>query len=98
MTTPVIVCGHLDVDPAQREAYLETCVDVVAAARLAPGCLEFSLSADLLEPARIQVLERWESRAAVEAFRGDGVGDDQGRMILGASVTEHDVAATRVLA
>jgi quinol monooxygenase YgiN len=93
----VIVSGHLEVAPDQRDAYLATCVPVVEAARRAVGCLDFALSADLVEAGRINVFERWESQEAVEAFRGAGVGDDQSAKILGADVREYDISAARVL-
>jgi quinol monooxygenase YgiN len=93
----VIVSGHLIVAAEHREAYLATCVTVVEAARRAPGCLDFALSADLLDPGRINILERWESQTAVEAFRGAGVDDEQGAAILTASVAEYDVAGIRPL-
>ena len=93
----VIVTGHLIVDPAQREDYLSGCVNVVREARAADGCLDFALSADLVDAGRINILERWESAAAVEAFRGSGVEDGQGAAILAASVAEYDVGATRNL-
>ena len=75
----VIVAGHLIVDPSQRDDYLAGCVEVVRAARAAAGCLDFALSADLIDAGRINILERWESAAAVEAFRGSGVGERAGR-------------------
>lgn len=93
----VIVAGHLLVAPEQRDEYLAGCVTVVEQARAAPGCLDFSLSADLLDAGRINILERWESQADVEAFRGNGTGDDQASRILGASVAEYDVADVRSL-
>jgi quinol monooxygenase YgiN len=93
----VIVAGHLRLDPEQREPYLRQCVDVVEQARRAPGCLDFSLAADLLDQGRINVFERWESQAAVEAFRGSGPSQEQGAAMLGASVAEYDVAAVRSL-
>jgi len=93
----VIVAGHLTVDPQQREAYLAGCVTVVEQARRAPGCLDFSIAADLLDAGRIVVFERWESQAAVEAFRGSGPSDDQFAAILTASVAEYDVADVRSL-
>jgi quinol monooxygenase YgiN len=93
----VIVAGHLIVDPAQREDYLLGCVDVVREARAAQGCLDFALSADLVDTGRINILERWESPAAVEAFRGSGVEGEQGAAILTASVAEYDVGAIRNL-
>ena len=93
----VIVAGHVVVDPEQQDDYLSGCVEVVRQARRAPGCLDFSLSADLLEPGRINILERWESQAAVEAFRGSGPSFEQANMIRAASVAEYDVGDERSL-
>ncbi|MFC9981175.1 putative quinol monooxygenase [Gordonia sp. NPDC127522] len=94
----VIVAGSLRVDPDQRAAYIAGCDEVVGAARRAPGCLDFAISADSMDPGRINIFERWDSQSAVEAFRGDGVGDDQSRAIRSASVAEYDVADVRILA
>ena len=93
----VIVAGHLIVDPEQRASYLADCVPVVEQARRAPGCLDFAITADLLDPGRIDIFERWASQAAVEAFRGSGPSDEQGAAILTASVAEYDVADVRSL-
>ncbi len=93
----IIVAGHLIIDPTGRDDYLSGCVDVVRAARSAEGCLDFALSADLLDAGRINILERWESQAVVDAFRGNGVDGEQGAAILAASVAEYDVGATRSL-
>jgi quinol monooxygenase YgiN len=93
----VIVTGHLIVDPSQRDEYLFGCVDVVRDGRAAAGCLDFALSADLIDPGRVNILERWESVAAVEAFRGSGVDGEQGAAIITASVAEYDVSVTRNL-
>ena len=93
----IIVAGHLVVTPEARESYLATCVAVVEQARRTPGCLDFTLGADLVQPDRINILERWESRAAVEAFRGTGPSGEQRSAILSASVAEYDVANSRSL-
>ena len=93
----VIVAGHLVVDPQRRANYLAGCLEVVRQARQTPGCLDFALSADVLEPGRINVFERWESQAAVEAFRGSGPSDDQAETIVSASVSEFDVTDERTL-
>ena len=74
----VIVAGHITVAPQQRESYLAGCVRVVEQARGAAGCLDFAISADLVDPGRINVFERWESQAAVDTFRGSGPSDEQG--------------------
>ncbi|TQR82586.1 antibiotic biosynthesis monooxygenase [Mycobacterium hodleri] len=93
----VVVAGHLMVDPDARDDYLAGCLDVVRQARETSGCLDFAISADVLDPGRVNVYERWVSRAAVEAFRGSGPSDDQGAALLWASVAEYDVAAERFL-
>jgi quinol monooxygenase YgiN len=93
----LIVAGHVVVDPEQRDDYLSGCVEVVRQARRTPGCLDFSLSADLLEAGRVNIFERWESQDAVEAFRGSGPSDEQGDAIRAASVAEYDVADERSL-
>ncbi|HEY7145745.1 MAG TPA: antibiotic biosynthesis monooxygenase family protein [Streptosporangiaceae bacterium] len=93
----VIVAGHLVVAAEQRDAYLADARPVVEAARAAGGCLDFALSADLADAARINVFEQWESREAVEAFRGSGPSGEQAAAILGGSVSEYDVTAARPL-
>lgn len=93
----VIVAGQIFVEPARRERYLADCVSVVEQARRAPGCLDFSLSADLVDPGRVNVFERWESQDAVATFRGSGPSEEQGATMLAASVAEYDVADVRSL-
>jgi quinol monooxygenase YgiN len=93
----VIVAGYLLVEPAQRDGYLVGCKAVVHRARRTPGCLDFAISADLLDPSRIDVFERWESQAAVDAFRGSGPSGEQQGSIVSASVSEYDVGDERRL-
>lgn len=93
----VIVAGHLVVDQQHRDDYLSGCVEVVRQARRTAGCVDFALSADLIDPGRINIFERWESQAAVEAFRGSGTSEEQGASIRAASVAEYDVEGERTL-
>ncbi|GIH72537.1 MULTISPECIES: putative quinol monooxygenase [Sphaerimonospora] len=89
----IIVSGHLYVAPEVRDAYLAGCVEVVEQARATAGCLDFALAADLVEPGRINVYERWESEAALEAFRGDGTSDEQSVQILDAEVHRYRISS-----
>ena len=91
----IIVAGHVIVDQGHRDTYLADCVAVVTQARDTPGCLDFSLSADLIHSGRINILERWQSRQALRAFRGSGPSDDQKSAIQGADVAEYDVSHDR---
>jgi quinol monooxygenase YgiN len=93
----VIVAGHATVEPQQRESYLAGCVSVVEQARGTAGCLDFAITADLIDPGRVNIFERWESQAAVETFRGSGPSSEQGAAMLSASVAEYDVAEVRSL-
>jgi quinol monooxygenase YgiN len=93
----VIVAGHIIVKPDRRERYLAGCVSVVEQARRAPGCLDFSITADLIDPGRVNIFERWETQEAVATFRGSGPSEEQGAEMLAASVSEYDVADVRSL-
>ena len=93
----VIVAGHITVDPAQRESYLAGCVSVVENARRADGCLDFSVTVDLLDPGRVNLFERWESLAAVKAFRRSAPRNRQGAATRSVSVGEYDIADVRPL-
>ncbi len=93
----VIVAGYIVVDTEQRESYLAGCVGVVELARHTLGCLDFTITADLIDPSRINIFERWESRAAVETFRDSGPSDAQSAAMLSGSVAEYDVADVRSL-
>jgi quinol monooxygenase YgiN len=92
----IIVAGQILVEPG-REAYLQSCVEVIEQARNAPGCLDFALTADLVISGRINVFERWESAEAVRSFRGDGPNKEQQAEMLSASVSEYEVSAVRDL-
>jgi heme-degrading monooxygenase HmoA len=62
-----------------------------------PGCLDLSVTADLLDETRVNDFERWESRAQVEAFRGSGPSNEQNAMNRGGSVSEYEVSGARSL-
>jgi quinol monooxygenase YgiN len=93
----VIVAGHITVDAEQRESYLAGCMSVVEKARRADGCLDFAITADLLDPGRVNLFERWESQAAVETLRRSGPGNEQRAATLSVSVAEYDIADARSL-
>ena len=89
----IIVAGKLYVAAERRDAYLASCAEVVEQARKAPGCLDFALSADLLEPDRINVFEQWESAARLADFRGSGPSDEQAVQIRSAEIAEYELPA-----
>lgn len=93
----VIVAGHITVEPQQRESYLAGCVSIVERARRAPGCLDVAICADLVDPGRVNIFERWESQDAVDTFRASGADTEQRPPMLTTSVHEYDVADVRAM-
>ena len=88
----LIVAGHLMVAASDRDRYVADCAEAVAAARTADGCLDFAVSADAVDPRRVNVFERWETRALLDAFRGDGPDDGLRNRIATVDVAEYEVA------
>jgi quinol monooxygenase YgiN len=92
----IIVSGTLHVDPAQREAFLEARVAILEHARAAQGCLDFSLSPDLLDAGRVNVYERWRSHEDLLAYRaGDGPELDDSIPVTAADVQLHHISSSQ---
>lgn len=89
----LIVAGHLLVDTADRDRYVADCATVVALARGAAGCLDFTITADPLDPQRVNVYERWEGEDELLAFRGSGTDDGTAARILTADVHRYTISA-----
>ncbi|MBC3192217.1 antibiotic biosynthesis monooxygenase [Pseudonocardia sp. C8] len=89
----LIIAGHLLTDPRDRDAFVAEGTTVVSMARAAPGCLDFCLTADTVDPGRVNVFERWESEEALLAFRGSGPDSGTAARIVGADVRRYGVAS-----
>jgi quinol monooxygenase YgiN len=87
----IIVSGKLYVAPTDRDAYLESCREVIELARTNSGCVDFNLSADPIERGRINVFEQWETVVDVEALRGSGPSSQQTAAIREAVVFQHEI-------
>ena len=90
----IIVAGSLHVEPAERDRYVAECREVVLLARAAPGCLDFAITADTVDPGRIDVYERWRTRPELTAFRGSGPSGEQQATLLAVEVDEFEVPGT----
>ena len=92
----IIVSGTFEVDPASRDDFLAERLDRMRTSRAEAGCLEYTFSADPLEPGRVVLFERWESQAALDAHLG---GPPMQTMIApsAASIVVYDVAGERPL-
>jgi quinol monooxygenase YgiN len=90
----LIVSGRLYVTPGQREAFLAISHTSMIEARRAPGCRDFVVAADPIEPDRVNVYEEWDSADQLEAFRGDGPGASLAGLIERVAVRRHVVASS----
>ena len=59
------------------------------------GCR--TICADLVDPGRVNIFERWESQAALETFRSSGPDTERRRAMLTVSVQEYDIADVRAV-
>jgi quinol monooxygenase YgiN len=90
----IIVSGRIYVSAGRREAFLASSRSAMVAARHAPGCRDFVVAADPIEPNRVNIYEVWDSESELEAFRGAGPGPELSQVIARAEVSRYRVAAS----
>jgi quinol monooxygenase YgiN len=88
----IIVSGRIYITPGTRDAFLADSAVAMRAARRAPGCRDFVVVGDPLEPDRVNVYEEWDSSVDLLAFRGDGPGPAFTALIVRADVSRHEIA------
>jgi len=89
----LIVAGWLKVDEKDRDSFVRECAHAVELARSSPGCADFSITADSVDPGRVNIFERWNSEAELLEFRGSGPDSDQQAAIHDASVARYTISA-----
>ena len=90
----IIVSGRLYLHPGTIQKFLAASMEAVAQARRSPGCRDFVVAADPLEPDRVNVYEEWESEEDLLKFRGEGPDSDMWSSIARASVFRHLVSSS----
>ncbi len=88
----VIVGGKLSIAEGKRDEFIERSCNAVQQARANGDCVDFSVSADPIEPSRVNIFEAWASTEALEKFRGEGPDDSLSELIEGAEVAEYRVS------
>lgn len=63
----IVVQGVFRVAAEDREKYIAQSLETQRISRSEPGCIEYALAGDPLEPDRVVLSERWASRAALDA-------------------------------
>lgn len=88
---PILVAGHLIIQTGLRDAFVERSQSAIRLARSHEDCLDFAVSPDVLDGNRVNIFEKWRSRAALEAFRNAGPEDDLFSLVETFAVQEYEV-------
>ena len=91
----LIIAGHVTVAPDKRDELVRAFADLVRRSREAPGCLDAAVTADSVDPARINNLERWRSREELDAWRARCDAPDVGDVFLADHVRMFDATGER---
>ncbi len=62
----MIVQGTFILEPGSRDGFLTQSVEQMRISRSEQGCQEYVLAADPMQPDRVVLSERWESRADLD--------------------------------
>ena len=65
----IIIAGYSLTEADTRDSAVAAFADMVARARKIDGCLDVAISADSVDPERINVFEHWRDRESFDAWR-----------------------------
>jgi quinol monooxygenase YgiN len=65
----IIIAGYTRTDAEMRDSAVEAFRGMVERARAYDGCLDFSISADAVDPERVNLFECWRDQATLDAWR-----------------------------
>jgi quinol monooxygenase YgiN len=87
----VIIAGYYLVDEHDRDRIVAVHQDLVMRARRADGCIDCAISADSVDPRRINNLEVWRDAAALDAWRAVADAPDIGvEIVVGDTMKRYD--------
>ncbi|MFI6167603.1 putative quinol monooxygenase [Nocardia sp. NPDC051052] len=91
----LIIAGYTEVDPTHRDALVSAFHDLLSRCRSAPGCLDCAITADPIDPGRVNILERWDTPENLEARRAIADAPDPGIPIKNNHVMKYTVTDER---
>lgn len=65
----IIIAGYTLTEADQRDVAVEALTDMVERARKHDGCLDLSITADSVDPERVNVFELWRDQKTLDAWR-----------------------------
>lgn len=90
----IIIAGHFRVPVDRRQAFVDAHADLVTRARRFPGCLDLAVTADSVDPARVNNMEMWRSEEDLQAWRKVCNPPKTGIAIAGGTVQKHHISHT----
>ena len=72
----IIIAGHELVDAAKRDSVVDAHRDLVSRARAFDGCMHVAITADSVDPERINSVEVWRDADAMDQWRGQADAPD----------------------
>ncbi len=93
----LIVAGHFVLDAAERDEFVASKVESMTATRTEPGCLEYVMSADPVDPTRVMLFERWADQASFDGHMEviKSAPRRPGPEPKGMSIEIYDISGTR---
>jgi quinol monooxygenase YgiN len=91
----LIIAGTFEVDPARREEFLASREAGMRESRAESGCIDYVLSADPLEPGRVYLFERWESKEHLAphlARAGSRTPDPDAVPVLASELLQYEIS------
>jgi len=91
----VIVAGQFEVDPERRAEFIAEREESMRASRAEAGCFTYAFMADPIEPGRVQLFERWESKEALAAHLAalrSAPRPPSDIKILGAEIQQYEIS------
>ncbi|HTV71375.1 MAG TPA: antibiotic biosynthesis monooxygenase family protein [Rhizobiaceae bacterium] len=65
----IIIAGYTRTDKGKRDASVTAFAGMVARAMQQDGCLDMSISADTIDPERVNIFECWRDQQSWDAWR-----------------------------
>jgi quinol monooxygenase YgiN len=90
----LIIAGKASVAPEERDHYVELHKDLIQRARSAPGCRDAAITADPIEPERVNVFELWDSEEQLTAWREVANAPTDAPPMLSDDVQKHQISSS----
>lgn len=86
----IIIAGFVLVDAGDRDRFVAEHQDLITRARAFDGCIDLAISADPVEPNRVNNFEAWDSADVLDAWRAQANVPDHGIPITATAMQRYD--------